>query len=485
MLPDVYDSEAFRRDGKQLIDLLADHFARLDGDRPGPVLDWTAPPQMLSSWQSDFSGGAPFLELMRRVLADSIQVRHPRFIGHQVSLPLPTAALADLLGSFLSNGMAIYEMGPASSAMERHVTDWLCQKVGFDDQASGILTAGGTLGNLTALLAARQSRAPYDAWEQPAAEHPPLAILCSDQAHYSVARIGRILGFGEAGIVPVPVDERYCLRPDALEGTLRSARNAGRHVIAVIANACSTATGSYDPLEPIADFCLAENLWLHVDGAHGASMLLSDRHRHLLQGIERADSIVWDLHKMMMMPALTTAVLFRRSDSSYATFAQKATYLFEGDRYHGDRTGDWTEIGLRTFECTKRMMSLRIYTALAVHGEAPFRKSIETTIARAQDLADLVEAAPDFELLIPPEVNIVCFRYRPHWAMESELDALQNRIRDFVVRSGSHYLVQTTLPTGRYLRCAIMNPFTRRADLESLLTVLREAGESMRRGERP
>ncbi len=469
-LHDAYDPETFRREGKQLIDRLADLFLRLSSDEPGPVIEWTPPEELLPQYPAELEGGADFQELCARTLSDSIQVRHPRFVGHQVSVPLPTAALTDLLASFLSNGMAIYEMGQVATVMERRVTDWLCAKVGWGPEASGILTAGGTLGNLTALLAARQSRAPYDAWEQSGSEHPPLAILTNDQAHYSIARIGRILGLGAQGIIPVPVDTRFRMRPDALPAALQQARDQGRHVIAVIANVCSTATGSYDPLPPIADFCESEGLWLHADGAHGASLLLSKTHRHRLEGIERADSVLWDLHKMMMMPALTTALLFRRTEASYVTFAQKASYLFEGPQKE-----DWSEIGQRTFECTKRMMSLRPYISLAVHGEKVFEEYVDTTVALAATLADLVDAAPDFELAIRPEANIVCFRHRPAGIAEGDLDALQSRLKLRLMKSGEFYLVQTTLPRGRFLRCTMMNPFTTSSDLEVLLEALRAA----------
>lgn len=182
-LNDAYDPESFRREGKRLIDLLADHLVRLRGAEAPPVLDWSPPEELLASWPADLSsGGGDLLELLGRAVRQSIQVHHPRYTGHQVSVPLPSAVLADLLGSLLSNGMAVYEMGPVATVMERRVTDWLCRKVGWGEDSSGILTAGGTLGNLTALLAARQSEAPYDAWEQPAAEHPPLAILTSEQS---------------------------------------------------------------------------------------------------------------------------------------------------------------------------------------------------------------------------------------------------------------------------------------------------------------
>src|SRR5262249_16684433 len=144
-----------------------------------------------------------------------------------------------------------------------------------------------------------------------ATKGPPLAYLVSTETHYSVARALALMGLGEEGAVPVPVDDRFRMRPEALAEAKRDAEARGRKVIAVVASAGSTATGAFDPLDAIADFCAAHDLWLHVDGAHGASTLLSSTHRARLRGVARADSIVWDAHKMMLMPALVTAVLFR------------------------------------------------------------------------------------------------------------------------------------------------------------------------------
>ena len=153
-------------------------------------------------------------------------------------------------------------------------------------------------------------------------------MFVSSQGHYSIGRAAQILGWGKGGAVPVPVDAHYRLRPEALLQCLRSAEAEGRRVIAVAASACSTATGAFDPLPEIAAFCKEHSLWLHVDGAHGASALFSTRYRGLCRGIEHADSVVWDAHKMLLLPALVTAVIFRDGAHSYAAFAQEASYLF-------------------------------------------------------------------------------------------------------------------------------------------------------------
>ena len=476
MLRAAFDAETFRTQGHRLIEQLADYLGRATRGEPLPVLPWVEPSASLSAWPADFpaapSAGAS--EMLARVVAGSNHLHHPRYVGHQVTAPLPLAALCELVGTLLNNGTAVYEMGPVSTPMERALTRWMASLLGFGTDADGIFTSGGSIGNLTALLAARQAKAGFDVWMQGAAAGPPLAVLASEQTHYCVQRAVQIMGWGHDGVVSVPVDARFRLRADALGDARRAAERRGRRVIAVVASAGSTATGAFDPLDAVADFCARHDLWLHVDGAHGASAALSARHRHLLAGIERADSVVWDAHKMLLMPALITAVLFRDGRRSYESFAQEASYLFaEGQ----PAEQQWFNGGVRTLECTKRMMAMTLYVALSTYGTQLFADYIAGTFDLAQRFAARLGAAPDFELAVEPQCNIVCFRHTPPGA--GDLDALQERIRQRILAAGSFYLVQTRLPAGIFLRTTLINPLTRDGDLDALLEAIRGAGREI------
>ncbi|EAU68582.1 L-2,4-diaminobutyrate decarboxylase [Stigmatella aurantiaca DW4/3-1] len=407
---------------------------------------------------------------MERVLSTSNHLHHPRYIGHQVTAPLPVASLCDLVSSLLNNGMAVYEMGPASSAMEHSVLRWMAGQLGLPEGSGGVLTSGGSAGNLTALLAARQARAGYDAWGGGASAGPPLTVLVPETAHYCISRSVKMMGWGAEGITPVPVDAHFRLRPEALEEARARALGAGRRPIAVVACAGSTSTGAFDPLEAVADFCERHGLWFHVDGAHGASAALSPSFRHQVKGIERADSVVWDAHKMMLMPALITAVLFREGSRSFESFAQEASYLF-----HGQDTRRWSDIGLRTLECTKEMMALKLYTSLSLLGTRFFADYVTATFELARRFAARIQAAPDFELALEPDCNIVCFRYAPEGVPASQLDALQTHLRERLITRGDFYLVQTTLPRGVHLRTTLIHPLTSEEDLSALLETLRRA----------
>jgi L-2,4-diaminobutyrate decarboxylase len=333
--------------------------------------------------------------------------------------------------------------------------------------AGGMIVHGGTIATLTALLAARQSRAGFDVWRDGADGGPPLALLASDQTHYSTSRAAQIMGFGQTGAVPVASDERFRMRPDALADEISAARGRGQRPIAVVASAGTTATGAFDPLDDIADVCAAEGLWLHVDAAHGGSAALSPRLAPQLAGIGRADSVVWDLHKTLPFPALASLLAYARARDAYGAFAQQADYLFRS----GD-AGD-ENMGTRTLECTRPQLSLVAYLGFATVGADGLRAHVERLWELGRELAGLVEESGDFELALEPECNIVCFRHRAPAGTDS--DAHQERIRVAVNASGEFYVVQTKLRGVTWLRCALMNAATTRDDLLALLAALRAA----------
>jgi L-2,4-diaminobutyrate decarboxylase len=471
-LSSAYDPERFRHEGHALVDQLADYL-RAAESRSLPVLPCEEPEVQLGNW-SDALPAAPSLslsELMARVLAGSNHLHHPRYVGHQVTAPLPSSALVHTVTALLNNGTGVYEMGPISNPMERSALRWMARQAGLPAGADGVLTSGGSVGNLTALLAARQAQPHQDVWNAGAGVGPPLAILASSETHYSVRRAAQIMGLGEAGVVPVPVDERFRLQPEALPAAAAQAERSGLRVFAVVASAGSTSTGNFDPLEPVADFCRQRGFWLHVDGAHGAAAVLSPKYASLAAGITDADSLVWDAHKMMLLPALLTAVLFRDGRDSYQAFAQKADYLF-----HEHADGEWWNSGLRTFECTKRMMGVELWGALALHGTQMFSDYVTQMFDLGRAFAGMVRESGDFELAVEPDCNIVCFRHVP--ATSTDLDRCQEQVRRHLLADGRFYLVQTRLRGRTYLRVTLINPLTTENDLEALLVAIRAAARA-------
>jgi len=459
-LEHAYDAESFRKLGHELIDLLADRLGSV-GAGKGGVLHFRLPETERLFWE-EYLHDPQAPSLAETVLAHTTHVQHPRYMGHQVAPPLPLASLAALLGASLNNGMAVYEMGMAPSAMERIVTDWLCQKAGYGQQARGFLTSGGTLANLTALLAARRARGRGDVWNEGYSGRQ--AILVSEAAHYCIDRAARIMGMGEAGVLKVPVDAAYRMDADQLPVLYERALEQGLEPLAVVGSAPCTATGSYDPLDRLATFCQEKNLWLHVDGAHGGAAFLSERYRSLVRGLERADSVAIDGHKMLGMPVLTTALLFRNGADSYTTFSQEAEYLLTQTDEE-----DWYNLAKRTFECTKLTSSLTWFAVLKAYGEEIFSEYIDRQFDLGRQLASLVRNRPGWELACEPQSNILCFRVRPEGWDTDACNALNGQIRQQLLEAGRFYIVQTKLNGILYLRTSLMSPFTEERHLVELL----------------
>lgn len=461
----VYDPEQFRSRAHQLVDQLADH---LNSHQSGNqnVIPYSAPDEQLEFWRQDFYQNNGLGDTFTSILDRSIGVHNPGYLGHQVSVVAPIASIAGMMVDLLSNGMGVYEMGMAGNAIERVIIDFMNKTVGYPVTAGGIMTSGGTLANLTGLLAARKANSHKE-------NQKKLAILVSESVHYSIDRAARVMGLGSEGIIKVPVDKHFKMRTDLLPEAFAQAKNNGFHVFAVVGCASSTATGSFDDLEAIADFCEANKLWFHVDGAHGGGVVFSEKHKHLATGIERADSIVIDFHKMLLTPALATALLFKEGSDSYKTFAQKAEYL-----WNSPEEEEWYNSGKRTFECTKLMMGVKVYSILKAHGKEIFQQNIDRLFELAQDFAAQIEARDDVELLLSPEANIVNYRYVGGPAQD--LDAVNENIQQDLLESGRFYLVSTVIHGKRYLRSAIMNPLTRAADFQALLDEIEAIGREAR-----
>ena len=461
-LSKAFDPESFRREAHRLVDKLASHLAKAQAKQI-PVLRWRPPFEAQKDWAEALENPNETLHsIFDRTIESAMHLHHPHYVGHQMSPCLPLTAICDLLTSTLNNSAAIYEMGPVGTMVERQVTRWMADALQLGPEADGIFTSGGTLANLTALLAARQRMLPGNSWLDGISGKPQPCVLVSEQSHYSIDRAVKIMGWGEPGIEKIPVDSRYKIRSETLEATYLKAKSQGKTVVAVVGNACSTATGSYDPLEEIHRFCQKHGLWFHVDGAHGATAALSPKYQDLVAGIGSADSVVWDVHKMMLAPALTSVVLFKQRLDSMKTFSQHATYLFTQSA-----ETEWFNLSHRTLECTKRDFAFRFFVALKTYGKSLFIDYVERCYDLAREFAQEIQNSSDFELAVSPEANILCFR------LKNKTNEFHRELRQKIIARGFFYLVQTSLPTGVYLRTTLMNPFTTIDDLRELLSEIR------------
>ena len=425
-------------------------------DPPEQVREALQVDRWMGEAKMDADAFAGFLETY---LDATTKLHHPGFLGHQVAAPMAPSILADFVHASTNNGMAIYEMGPPAVVLEQAVLAWMYGHIGWsEDSAGGVLTNGGSLANLTAMAAARAAIAPQ-AWVE--GTPSDLAILVPESAHYSIARAAGILGLGEAALIPIATTAGGRMDADGLPAAAARAEAEGRRIMAVSANACSTATGLYDPLDEVGAFCEERGLWFHVDGAHGASVLLSDKLRDRMRGVERADSVVWDAHKMLHVPALCAAVLLRDGARLPAAFAQQASYL--GNPAH--QVG--TDLYPLAIECTKTALGLKLFLNIAVHGTAGISARNDQLHASTAAFQECIRARPNFESPLPVESNILVFRHRGEGVDHAAL-------RYQLLRTGEVYLTAADVDGHTWLRFTVMNPATTVERIEALLDRIEE-----------
>ncbi|MFT5284543.1 MAG: L-2,4-diaminobutyrate decarboxylase [Planctomycetota bacterium] len=437
---------------------LSDFLERSE-NREGPAISTDSPKELaelmeLERWTRDGGMDEQALDVfMRRYLSKVTNLHHPRTIAHQVAKPMMPAVMADLVNGVTNNGMATYEMGPPAVALELHVIRWMCDHIGYGSESGGVLTHGGSLANLTALLAARARIAP-DAWE--AGVPKDLVILAPESSHYSVARAAGILGLGTQAVW------KFSCHPDGridiakLDELKALVTSENRRVMAVCANACSTATGYYDDLAAIGAWCNEHNYWLHVDGAHGASAILSETHRSLLAGIHLADSVVWDAHKMLQTSALCAAVLVKDDRVLPAAFAQNASYL------GNPGFGAGVDLYDRAVECTKTPLGLKVFLNLAIEGETALAARLDLLYENTKRFAAFLREQEAIEVPFEPQSNILCFRVGPR-------DLVQAKLRQELIDSGDFYITAATFDGCDWLRLTVMNPLTSMSDIEALV----------------
>jgi len=412
--------------------------------------------------------------LRTQVIPDANHLWHPRYVGHQIAGPLPAAVWTEPVTAALNQSVAVFEMSPVGTVLEHQVISWLCALVGFPSESGGTLTSGGTEATFTGLLAARAAALP-DAWTNGVGADPPV-LLCGEHAHYAVTRAGAQLGIGMRNVLAVRSRD-YKLDPEALADRIAEFARDGRRVMAVVATAGSTATGSFDDLDAVASVCDEHGIWLHVDAAHGGSALLSNTHRERLRGIERVRSLAWDPHKMMLLPSQAGTLLVRDARELESAFSQRAPYLFADA--HAERSWDQ---GPRSFMCSRRADALKLWVALQRYGADALGELYDYFCALARFMFEEIAERAGFVALHEPEGNILCFRYVGSGGLSNvTLDEVNRELRERYNQSGEGWITATNLDGRRVLRVTLMNPRTTTDDIRDILDGLARVGARIER----
>jgi glutamate/tyrosine decarboxylase-like PLP-dependent enzyme len=400
---------------------------------------------------------------------------HPRFWGWVMGNGTAFGMLAEMLAAGLNPNMGGGNHAP--NYVEAQVIDWCKEMLGFPPESSGVLVSGGSMANLIGLAVARNTLAGFDVRSEGlAGSGVRLVVYGSQEVHSSVEKAVHLLGLGAAGLRLIPVNSEYQIDLNALRASIDRDRALGMRPICVIGTAGTVNTGAVDDLASLADICKREGLWFHVDGAFGAFAALSPETRAMVAGMERADSLAFDLHKWMYMQFEAGCVLVRDAAAHKRAFALTPEYLAHtGDR--GIASGDtwFSDYGV---QLSRGFRALKIWMSIKEHGIRKYGRMVRQNVEQIRYLAQLVHASPELELLAPVCLNIACFRFRVAGLDDARLNELNKELLIRLHESGVAAPTNTTL-NGKYaLRVANTNHRSRREDFELLVReVVRQGRE--------
>ena len=398
---------------------------------------------------------------------------HPGFFGWIPPSGLPSDALAHAMVSVLNGNVVGYWAAPMATTVEQTVVRWLADLAGFPDAAQGALLSGGSIANLCGIASACARRFGPDyrrrgiaAYSEPSAP----VILCSEAAHFSIRRAVVLLGIGTDNIIGIDTDNQFCMQVDALEAAIEAHDN----IICVVASAGTTNTGAIDPLDDIAEVCERHGIWLHVDAAYGAGGLMSGELQPRYRGIERADSVVMDLHKWFFQALSCSLILYRDAQWSRQLFSETSDYLRKG---LDDTPEEFAFFNLSP-ELSRRFRALPVFLSMRCYGLDRLGRLALYNVRLAEYLADRVRDDDALELVNPPQLSIMTFRYRPAGAGDELADRLTSAIRERIELEGDYLMSPTTVHGRPVFRVCIINHATRVEHIDGMLdSVLRIGAE--------
>ena len=416
-------------------------------------------------------------EVANHVLAHSVATSNPRCAAHLQCPPIIPSLAAEAMLTATNQSLDSFDQAPAATVLEQQVVDALCELFEFPDSADGVFTSGGTQSNFQALLLARdqycyrQFGRNVQATGLPSAADS-LRVLCSEQAHFTGRQAAHHLGLGEDALVTVPTDHEGRMNPDALDATLADLEAQGREPFALLGTAGTTDFGSIDPLEDLADRAADHDLWFHVDAAYGGALALTDDHDSLLDGIERADSIAVDFHKLFYQPISCGAFLLHDGDD-FEWMARNAAYL--NPKEHDE--ADVPNLVSKSVQTTRRFDALKPYITFRSLGRKGLADLVDETLKLADGAASLIDSANDFELLHEPTLNTVVFRYRPRESMNDRaVSRLNATIRHQLLHDGRAVIARTDVKGVTSLKFTLLNPRAILDDVAAMLEIIRECG---------
>lgn len=465
---DSHSADQYRELTGDAVGRIADRIARVDRPCTGATAeDLRRGVDAVDLEQPLRDPSAALDEVERLYLDDAVYFHHPRYMGHLNCPVVLPALLGESVLSAVNSSLDTWDQSAGGTLIEQRLIRWTTDRIGLGDRADGVFTSGGSQSNLQALLMARDEAHRREGGRL-AELLPRMRVLTSEAGHFSVAKSAALLGLGCESVISVACDDRRRMRPDALAAELRRCRKEDLLPIAVVATAGTTDFGSIDPLPTIADLCARHELWMHVDAAYGCGLLVS-RHRHLLSGIEHADSVTVDFHKSYFQPVSSSAVVVRDVRSlGHVTY--HADYL--NSRSDGSTPLLSPNQVDKSLQTTRRFDALKLWLTLRIMGADGVGELFDQVLDLATEGWSLLNADPRFTVVTRPALSTLVFRYAPLGVAPEITDGANQYAREALLASGRAVVARTTVDGRPHLKFTLLNPRTTREDIAEVLDLL-------------
>ena len=470
------DSEEFRTHAHAVVDWMADY---LDNVESYPVRAQVAPGEIAARLapaapEKGESMGDILADFERVVLPGITHWQHPSFFAYFPANSSPPSVLAEMLTAALGAQCMLWQTSPAATEMETRVLDWLRRMIGLPEGFVGVIQDTASAATLCALLTARERGSDWRTNETGLAGAGAFTAYCSAEAHSSVEKAVKIAGLGAASLRKIAVDDRFAMRPECLRDAIRADLEAGRTPLFAVATLGTTASSGFDPLRPVGELCRAHGVWLHVDAAWAGSALVSPDQRWMIEGIEHADSFVFNPHKWLFTNFDCSAYFVRDPGALVRTFEILPEYLKTAET---GRVIDYRDWGI---PLGRRFRALKLWFVLRAYGVEGLRARLKAHIDMAHAVAAEINAAPDFEIVAPPVLSLLCLRYRPAGIDDaSALDALNRRLLNRLNDSGALFLSQTRIRDRFALRFSIGQTTTEPRHVEAAWARIQETARAL------
>lgn len=471
--------EQYARTMRSGIDALSSHVRKLERPYSGRTVVEVAPAVDRVDLDRPLSSLDEVLDELSEVyLDDAVWFHDPAYAAHLNCPVVVPALLAEVFVSAVNSSLDTWDQSAGGTLIEKRLIDWTNERIGFGSSATtgadGIFTSGGTQSNLQALLLARGEAFLSDEVDAAAPFSETMArfrIFASTDSHFSVQKSATVLGLGAGAVVPIAVDTHRRMDPNVLELEIDRAIGEGLVPMAVVATAGTTDFGSIDPLGAIADICQRHEVWMHVDAAYGGGLLASPSNRHLITGIERADSVTVDFHKTFFQPVSASAVLVRDN-----TTLRHVTYHAD---YLNPRSAGLPNQVDKSMQTTRRFDALKLWMTLRTMGADAIGEGFDSVIELASQMYPILRDDPEIEIQIEPTLSTLVFRYRPDSMSEATADDVNPRIRSALFRDGRAVVAGTRIDGHAWLKLTLLNPLATLQSLGQIMSLVRTAGRDL------